>query len=70
MRCSPSKLSRDSRGLLQAAPHTGSYTPGMEGEVSGIILVVAFAATAALCAMLTLKLWRAGSAGQHPRRDS
>jgi hypothetical protein len=41
----------------------------MEGEISGIILVVAFAAAAALCALLTLKLWRAGSAGQHQRVD-
>jgi hypothetical protein len=42
----------------------------MEGEVTGIILVMAFAAAATTCAMLTLRLWRAGSAGFRSPRDS
>jgi hypothetical protein len=42
----------------------------MEGEVSGIILAVAFALAAIWCAMLMLRLWRAGSAGSRPPHDT
>ena len=42
----------------------------MEGDLSGIILVAAFAVIAGACAMLALKLWRTGSAGHDPRRGS
>jgi hypothetical protein len=41
----------------------------MEGEVSGIVLVVAFALAAFTCALLILRLWRAGAAESRPRRD-
>jgi len=39
----------------------------MEGVLSGIVLIAAFAAVAALCAILTVKLYRAGSRGE-PRQ--
>jgi hypothetical protein len=40
----------------------------MEGGISGIILIAAFAAAATSCAMLMRRLWRAGSAeSQSPR---
>jgi hypothetical protein len=39
----------------------------MAGEVSGVILVAAFAVIAGACAILTLKLWRTGSGPQPPR---
>jgi hypothetical protein len=42
----------------------------MAGEVSGIILVGAFALAATLCAMLMRRLWRFGSAEFRSSRDS
>jgi hypothetical protein len=43
----------------------------MAGELSGIILVGAFGAIAALCAVLIPKLHRAGPVGQpSPPRDN
>ncbi len=43
----------------------------MEGVLSGIVLVAAFAAVAVLCAILALKLYRAGAAGgPRPPGDS
>jgi hypothetical protein len=43
----------------------------MAGEVSGIILVGAFGAIAASCAVLILKLHRVGAIGQpSPPRDN
>jgi hypothetical protein len=43
----------------------------MEGALSGIVLVAVFAAVAALCAILAVKLYRAGSAaGPPPPGDS
>jgi hypothetical protein len=38
----------------------------MQGEITGVILVVAFAAAALCCAVLAAKLWR--SAGASDRR--
>ncbi len=60
----------ESRVLLRGARATGTYTASMEGDLSGIILVAALAVIAGACAMLTLKLWRTGSAGRDPRRGS
>ena len=60
----------ESRVLLRGAQAAGTYTARMEGDFSGIILVAAFAVIVGACAMLTLKLWRTGSAGPDPRRGS
>jgi hypothetical protein len=40
----------------------------MDGKVSGVILVAAFLLAAGMCAMLALKLWRAGAAGRSAGR--
>jgi hypothetical protein len=37
----------------------------MQGEITGVILVVAFAALALCCAVLAAKLWRS-AAGRTP----
>jgi hypothetical protein len=42
----------------------------MEGDISGIILIVAFAAVATSGAVLMLRLWRASSAGSPSSRSS
>jgi len=41
----------------------------MESRVSGFILVAAFAVAALCCALLLLRLWRAGGAASRPPRD-
>jgi hypothetical protein len=41
----------------------------MESEVSGIILVAAFAVAALSCVLLMIRLWRAGGAASRPPRD-
>jgi len=41
----------------------------MASEVSGIILVAAFAVAALSCALLLLRLWRASGAVSRPPRD-
>jgi hypothetical protein len=55
--------------MVNGAGRLAIYTPGMEGTVSAIILIMAFAGLASWCAVLMLKLWRAGYASPRPPRE-
>jgi hypothetical protein len=45
------------------------YNRGMQGEITGVILVLVFAAVALLCAVLVAKLWRAAAAPDRRQPD-
>src|ERR1700729_2188647 len=58
----PAGRFRTATGDVTAAT-PGTTLPDMDGKVSGVILIAAFLLAAGMCAILALKLWRAGSAG-------
>ena len=57
------------RTMVPGSRSWRAYTPGMASEVSGIILVAAFAVAAFAGALLMLRLWRSGAAASRPPRD-
>jgi hypothetical protein len=57
----------NTRGAHRPTAGRRIYNRGMQGEITGVILVVAFAAAALCCAVLAAKLWRSAAAsGRRP----